>query len=421
MKRSAIVIWMMVAAVVAGGGYVTWRVLRGGGAGGVGMEGFEPTESVQIVESREVTWQPTADLVGTVFALRSVSVRNELAGVVTHVGFESGTIVEPGQVLLKQDDTTDRADIAAARASVRVAEANVANADAEIRLATRELERLTGLDSQAVAEIEIDRARSKLDSAAADRVRWVAEVDQASARVAQVEARLSKLTLVAPFRARAGMRTVHAGQYLAEGSDVVMLQEMTDTIYLDFAVAQEYVPRVVIGTTVMATGELLGPDPVPIKVVAMDASVSRDTRNLRIRSVVDNSKGTLVPGMSVQVRVPIDVPATRVVIPSMAIRRAAYANSVFVITPDEKGDGARAKQRFVKLGQTLGEDVIVLDGLKVGERVAAAGSFKLRDGVKVMIAPAGAPPTGGSPPGDASAEGGSASDDAAGRSVSAGK
>jgi membrane fusion protein (multidrug efflux system) len=254
-----------------------------------------------------------------------------------------------------------------------------------------ELGRLTSVQSRAIAEVEVDRARAKLDSAKSDRGRWVAEEDQANAHVNQVEARLAKLTIKAPFRARAGMRTVHEGQFLKEGVDVVDLQELTDDIYLDFAIPQQYAPRVKEGTTVMATAGLLGPDPVMIKVVAVDAVVNNDTRNLRVRSIVGNPRGALVPGMSVQVRVPIDEPKSYVVVPNMAVRRAAYANSVFVIEPDKDGKTVRAHQRFVTLGQSIGDDVIVVQGLKAGERVAAAGSFKLHDGVKVMAEPTGNP------------------------------
>jgi len=254
-----------------------------------------------------------------------------------------------------------------------------------------ELERVTRAGVQSVAEMEIDRTRSRLDTAQAERSRWEAEVDQARARVAQVDARLAKLTMFAPFRARVGMRMVQEGQYLAEGVDVVMMQELADKIYLDFAVPQEQSARVAIGTRVMANAKLLGPDPVRIEVVAIDAAVNNETRNLRVRAVVDNPKGTLLPGMFIEVRVPIEAPTPQTVVPGLAIRRAAYANSVFVLVNDEQTGATRAKQRFVKLGSTIGENVIVLEGLKPGEKVAGAGSFKLRDGVKVMIAPPGGP------------------------------
>lgn len=360
---------------------------------------YEPMEAAQIIEAREIDWQPMADMVGTVIAIRSVAVRNELAGVVREVGYQSGDIVEEGQVLLRQDETSDQADLEAVRASVRVAEASVTQARSEIELAKTELERLIGVPSGAIAAVEIDRARNTLETAKADLGRWVAEVDQANARVAQIEARIAKLTIRAPFRARAGLRTVHEGQYLAEGADVVTLQEVTEKIYLDFAVPQEYAARVVPGTIVMANGELLGPEPAPIEVVASDATVNNQTRNLRVRAIVNNPGGLLVPGMFVQVEVPIDSPQRFVVVPTTAVRRAAYANSVFVIAPDESGT-VRAHQRYVSLGQTVGEDVIVLDGLKPGEKIAAAGSFKLRDGVAVMVAPPGQSGAAGSAPTD---------------------
>jgi membrane fusion protein (multidrug efflux system) len=388
MKRAVIggVIGLLAVGVLAAG--IVRAVMKSGPNGPGPGEGFEPMEAVEIVEAREATWQPTADLVGTVFARRSVTVRNELDGVVRFVGFESGEIVEEGRVLLRQDDTSERADLEEARAAVRVAEAGLAQADAQIALAEAEYRRLTGLGPRAVAEVEVDRARTRVETARAERGRWAAEADQARARVAQVEARLEKLTIRAPFRARAGLRTVHEGQYLVAGTDVVVLQEQADTIYLDFAVPQEYAERVRPGTAVLATGPMLGPEAVPIRVVASDATVNRGTRNLRVRAEVGNPRGLLVPGMAVEVRAPVGEPQRVVTIPSTAVRRSAYGNSVFVVSADEAGV-PRARQRFVTLGPALGDDVIVREGLAVGERVAAAGSFKLRDGVRVLVKEAG--------------------------------
>lgn len=67
--------------------YAAKRLKSGGPPDG---GGYEPAEAVEAVTARSVTWQPTADLVGTVFALRSVTLSNEVAGTVTEVAFESG-------------------------------------------------------------------------------------------------------------------------------------------------------------------------------------------------------------------------------------------------------------------------------------------------------------------------------------------
>jgi membrane fusion protein (multidrug efflux system) len=210
--------------------------------------------------------------------------------------------------------------------------------------------------------------------------------------VAEAEATLSKKVLVAPFKAMAGLRNVHPGQYLSEGQAMVGLQSVDEDIFLDFAIPQEHLDKVRVGavfeskTSVTATGEL------PITVVAIDAAANYDTRNIRVRSVVPNADGRLRPGMFVDVQVPIAQHTPFPSIPMTAVRRAAYGDHVFVIEPGEAG--LKATQRFVKLGPTQESDVLVLDGLKPGERVAGAGSFKLFDGSTVIEggAPAGGPP-----------------------------
>jgi membrane fusion protein (multidrug efflux system) len=141
------------------------------------------------------------------------------------------------------------------------------------------------------------------------------------------------------------------------------------------------------GTVVVATSTAPGAEAITITVVAIDATVNNETRNVRVRSIVNNPGERLRPGMFVQIRVPVDEARKFVAVPSSAVRRASYSDQVFVIVQTEGvTDGTSslvAKQRYVKLGASVGENVIVLDGLKAGERVASSGSFKLRDGAHV--------------------------------------
>jgi membrane fusion protein (multidrug efflux system) len=359
---------------------------------------FEPAEAVTIAQAREIRWRPMSDLVGTVLAKRSIMVSNELAGVIKELPFESGTIVEPGQVLLVQDSASDLADLDAAKAALRVAQANVAVAQPRVTVAGSEFARLANAKERgAASEMDYDRAKAEVDRAKADLERTHAEVTQAEARVAQVQARLDKRTIVAPFRARVGLKTVHLGQYLAEGAQIVMLQEISDTIHLDFAIPQEYLARVVPGLEVMATCPVMGPDPIKITVVAIDATVNNETRNVRVRASVDNPDDRLRPGMFVQIRVPVEPEQTYTAVPITAVRRSSYGDQVFIVSDGKEPGTMRASQRFVKLGPMVENDVIVLEGVKPGERIAANGSFKLREGSLVMsTAPGGSP---GAPPG----------------------
>lgn len=391
MKRSAALAGIGIFAVIfvsAGGLY--WHKHHANARAAAGGGGFEPVEAVQVVAAREIEWTPMSDLIGTTFSLRSVRLSNEVPGVIQEVRYESGAIIEAGQPVVILNADTDTADLLATQAAVRVAEANTQVSAARLALAQTELRRIDQASrSQAASEMELERARSVLAEAQADRDRYAAEVDLSKARAAQVQTRIDKLSITAPFRARAGLRLVHEGQFLPEGTPIVNLEEVADRIYLDFAIPQDYAVRVQPGRFVMATIPGLSEEPTRIEVVALDASVNTETRNVRVRAVIQDPQQRLRPGMFIQIRVPTDAPSKYVAVPTTAIRRTPYADQVFVVVPAEAPGEFRASQRFVRLGPTSGGDVIVLEGLKAGDQVAATGSFKLRDGAKVMNAPPG--------------------------------
>ncbi len=434
MKKSAIVGGVIVigGVLLVAGGLAYWKYAEIKKAGQE-QQGFEPSESVTVVAAQSRAWAPTAKLVGAIFAIESVELRNEVAGVLEDIKFESGAIVEKGEVLVEIDASTERADLAAARASVKVmeagrevAKADVQSMDAAIRLATSEVRRLTqAVESKAAAENMLERAQSDLDQSQAklksNRAtvdRASAELDQATARVAQLEVLLAKKTLRAPFRARAGIRTIHHGQYLPEGTKIVDLQSVQDTVYLDFAIPQDEAWRVKPGMVVLANSAALGADGATLTVQAIDATVDRSTRNVRVRSVVANKGEKLRPGTYVDVEVPMDLPKQKVIVPTTSVRRASYGDHVFVVVDGADGT-KRVKQRLVKLGPSIFDQaaapvageansgaaalssgmIIIEEGLAVGEVIAAGGSFKLRDGALITIA--GAAGAGASTPAEA--------------------
>lgn len=362
------------------------RYWKGRAAGAPPGGDFEMFETVQVVTASTTKWRPSADLSGTVIALQSVTLANEVAGLVKEVNFKSGEVVEEGQTLLVLDTSTEAAELEAAEATVKAAEAGIRVVEANIRFAEANLKRITeALALKASTETDIDQARAALDAQRATMERSVAERDQAKARVVQIRTLIAKKTLKAPFKATAGIRTIHPGQYLMEGTSVVGLQMVSDRIYLDFALPQDQADRVKPGDVVMASAPAVSKAPLRIEVVAIDATADVNTRNVRIRSVVPNPEGRLRPGMFVDVNVAVDPMQDYTVVPTTAVRRASYGDHVFVVKPDEKDEKKlRAHQQFITLGAAVGGETIVLKGLKPGDRIAAVGSFKLREGVMVM-------------------------------------
>jgi membrane fusion protein, multidrug efflux system len=82
--------------------------------------------------------------------------------------------------------------------------------------------------------------------------------------------------------------------------------------------------------------------------------------------------------------VPVGPARPAVSIPASALRKGPSGDHVFVITQGKDGK-TRAQTRTVQSGPVLGDEVVILDGLKPGEQVATSGSFKLRDGILVVI------------------------------------
>jgi len=401
---AGVALLVVLAAVGGGLALVKYRAIKAAAS----APSLPPPEFVDVIEAATMNWQPTARLVGTVFAKRSVTLANEVVGMTTAVGFDSGEEVQAGQVLVQMDISTEKADLAAAEASARVARAAIDVALANINFSQSNLElaqsnqrRFQGAGTS-VSATDLDRTNSELAKAKSDLARQQselerakAEVDRADSQIRQIQSRIDKKTLKAPFRARVGMRTVQPGQYLGEGTSIVSLSEITDDIYLDFAVPQEYAPRVVPGTVVVANSNMLGNEAVKITVVSIDATVNPTTRNVRVRSTVANLDHRLKPGMFIDIEVPVEAPKQYVAIPTTAVRRGSIGDHVFVLNPGDPAkdlpESFHAQQRMVTLGPDIAGKVIISAGLKAGELVAASGSFKLREGAVVMKAPPVAP------------------------------
>ena len=350
---------LCLAAVAAG--LAGWKVLALRASAAESANQPEPVETVAVATAVEREHRPTTTAVGTVLALRSIQLRNELPGTVKQVNLTPGQVVEPGTVLVALDVSVEQAELKALEAQATLA-----------RTVLTRLLRMSERD--AASATEVDRA--------------VAERDVALAQIARIKAVMDRKTIRAPFRARVGMSDVHVGQYLVEGTQLTTLQGVDDSSHIDFNVAQ----RVAAGLRPGDTVELLAGSaaPVPAIVVAVDARVDPVTRNAAVRAKVDNAAASAhavpAPGASVRVRVPAGPPAKAVAVPASAVRKGPGGDHVFVVAPD-KDNKPRARVRPVRSGPVLGNDVLVYSGLAAGETVAASGSFKLRDEVLVAVAP----------------------------------
>ena len=357
-RRNGIKTVLLLTIVLSTGlGLVAWKYESIQASANASANQPEPMEAVTTAVVREMDHRQTTISIGTVLALRSVMLKNELAGTVREVRLTPGQIVEAGTLLVALDVSVEKADLRAQ--------------EAQAALAKTVLNRRQNLSQElATTQEEVDRAR--------------ADLDIAHAQIARTKAIIAKKTIRAPFRARVGIADIHPGQYLDEGTLLTTLQGVEEAVHVDFTVAQQVAAGLRDGESVdvFAAGE---GHPITANIVALDARVDPTTRNAVVRARVDDTRHLLAPGTSVRVRVPVGLSRKTVAIPVSALRKGPGGDQVFVIAPDQD-QKSRAHVRQVESGPMVGDQIVIHAGLEVGETVAASGSFKLREGVLVAIA-----------------------------------
>jgi membrane fusion protein (multidrug efflux system) len=314
----------------------------------------QPPETVSVSQVEMQTWPNNLPAVGSLEAWQGLTVTAEVDGRVGKINFESGQKVKAGDILIEQESGNVEAQL---RSSI-----------ARLDLANNNLRRLFSLrDKQSVSQSALDEAAQLVDSAKA-------EVDD-------LRITLAKKHITAPFDGRLGIRKVYLGQDLLEGTELVTLQSI-DQLRVNFRVPQQWANMIKPGYPVRV-GTQQG-DRVNGEVIAMAAEINAQSRNLHVQAKIDNSQHTLLPGMSVGLRITLPDSEQVKVIPNTAVLYAPYGDTVFVIEKGQEGTPDTVRQQFVTLGTTRGDFVVVEEGLEVGQQIVSAGAFKLFNGMAVV-------------------------------------
>jgi membrane fusion protein (multidrug efflux system) len=342
-------------AVVLGTGVLlaSWKEGTDRDAAAAAAHQPEPVERVMLATAESRDHHATTTAIGTVLSLRSITLKNEVSGTVVRESLKPGQIVEAGAVLVALDTSVERAELQALEAQAKLSETML---DRRERL----------LQHGATTQDEVDQVR--------------AQRDVAKAQTAKLRALIAKKTIRAPFRARIGLSDVHQGQYLDVGAQLTTLQGVSDEVNIDFSVAQSVAAGMRLGSNVevrTSQGQTL-----KAEVVAVDARVDPETRSATVRARLAGGPNGPAPGASVRVLVNLGESSKAVVIPVSGLRKGPDGDHAWVVTPDPKGL-LRAHERKLEAGPVLGGTVVVLSGLEPGEKIAASGSFKLREGLRV--------------------------------------
>jgi membrane fusion protein (multidrug efflux system) len=332
-----------------------------------------PPATVTAQPAATETWRSSLNAVGNLESFHGITVRTEIEGRIAQVPFESGAAVQAGDVLLELDSATETAQLKGLEARARLAEVTLERA--------RELRKNN------------TNPQSELDAAEAAHAQALAAVDE-------LKATLAKKRIVAPFAGRLGIRLINPGQFLNKGDAVVAL-EAVDPIYVDFGVPQQDITQVKPGLVVTLSLDAFPGRQFTGKIEAISPRVTQETRNVRVRGVVENKDEALRAGMFARVEVQLPEERSVLVLPTTAVVYSTYGDSVYVVA-DEKLPNAEkpqlvARQVPVQVGAKRGDQVSILQGIKAGDTVVTSGQVKLRNGSPVQINNAVIPPNNPAP------------------------
>lgn len=330
--------------------------------------------SVQAASASNATYYDEYPVI--IRGLQEVELRPQVNGYITGIHFTEGSRVKKGQKLYSIDQQQSEAAYQQALANLSVQEAN-------LERARKDVDRYRELDkADAIAKQQVDYAEAAYASAEK-------QVEAAKAAVRAVQTNVRYTTIVAPFDGTIGISSVRLGASVTPGQTALNTISTDDPVAADIVVDQKEILRF---SNLMANGKVKGDStfrlefngelyPHPGKISIIDRAVDPQTGSIRMRLEFPNPERVLRAGMSGRLRVASNVSNT-IVIPTKALNEQLGEFFVYI------ADSARATQRKVVPGKTVGRNVIIRSGLQPGDSIITEGVQNLREGTAIRVAPA---------------------------------
>jgi membrane fusion protein (multidrug efflux system) len=393
-----------------------------------------PPPAVVVQELRPQTVAIPSDFVARTVADQTVEICARIEGVLIEMSFEEGKKVQKDQVLFRIDPAlyeanlqTAKAQLAKAQAdltlaqdkvSIRIAEANVKQAEASLVKADQDVARLEPLvkeeavpqqdldaavAQQKVAQADLESAKARKENTAltqkVDIEQALAAIESGKAAVAKAELDLSYTVIKSPIDGIIGRQEVSVGNLVGRGEPTQLATVSTmDPMRIDFSLSEAdyliFMKRRLAGDAnkaaielglVLADGSLY---PQKGTVAMIERGLDATTATIPVSASFPNPDSLLRPGLFARVRAEVQQIENALLVPQRAVMEMQGAKSVLVVGPDNV-----VAARTITLGDRLGGNYLVLNGLNAGDRVIVEGQQKARPGKPVTPAAAAAPAT----------------------------
>ncbi|RII29104.1 MAG: efflux transporter periplasmic adaptor subunit [Geobacter sp.] len=344
-----------------------------------------PEVGIVVVKPERVAL--TTELPGRTSPYMIAEVRPQVSGIIQKRVFTEGSDVKAGQVLYQIDPATYQAAYASAKAAESRAEATLIT----VRLKAERYRDLVKI--KAVSQQDSDDAQASLKQAEAD-------VAAAKAAVETARINLAYTRVTAPISGRIGRSTVTNGALVTASQPAALatIQQLS-SMYVDVTQSSSDILRL---KQSLASGLLKkdnagqarvklllengAPYPVSGTLKFSEVTVDQSTGSVTLRAIFPNPKQTLLPGMFVRAILEEGINGQAILVPQRGVTRDPKGDAmVFVVGAEEK-----VEPRTIKVARTVGDNWLVSDGLKAGDRIILEGIQKARPGTPVKAVPFGA-------------------------------
>jgi len=358
---------------------------------------------VEVVQVEQKDVPVFGEWIGTLDGFTNADVRAQVTGYLMQQGYQEGAFVKKGQLLFEIDPRPFQAALDQAQGQLAQAKAQLANAAAVQGRTQLDVERYTPLArQQAATQQDLDNAVQNNLAARATVATAEAQIKTAEAAVETAKINLDFTRLVAPIDGIAGQAQLQVGALVNLSSGAVTSVSTVDPIKVYFTVGEpQYLAwrkRYPTDTTreaadknlrlelILADGSTYAHEG---RFYFADRQVNESTGAIRIAGLFPNPGNVLRPGGYGKVRAVIRIQQDALLVPQRAVSELQGGYQLAVV-----GDDNKVSIRPVKVGDRIGNQWVISDGLKPGERVVAEGVQKVRPGMVVKSKPFVAENTG---------------------------
>ena len=347
------------------------------------------TPEVEVYQVAEQMVLPQVELPGRTAAYRVAEVRPQVNGILMKRLFTEGSEVKEGQVLYQIDPAIYKATVESAQA--RLAQATAVEYSARQKAARyRSLVQTKAVSAQEQVEMEAAWKQAQ------------AEIALAKAALETAKINLDYTKVKAPISGRIGRSMVTEGALMtAQQPNALAVIQQLDPLYVDvnqaademLALQEKMSGRKEAGNTeptkvqvLLANGSEHG---APGSLEFSDVTVDQGTGTVTVRAIVPNSDRILLPGMFIRARLTSPVEEPTILVPQAAVQRTPRGEQMLLLV----NAASKVETRLIQTGRNVGQQVIVTEGLTVGDRVIVQGLQKIRPDMEVKVVE-GAPGAG---------------------------